>query len=349
MRITCMLSRVIGIPTLAGALLFLPAAGVHAQSADVEKNQITVRTSDADHQAAKQATVVFRRAWSGNRPKDVAESKLTVTPHKATHQDSSSHDPNNNPPRFPGDLTYNGGAVVEFAESHAIYLLPNGECPIATCWGNPEGVLQDLGKSEFIHVTDQYVGLGYNNRYTVGKRAKVPYTPPAVPFTDNDMLAVVHAVASAIHKSGYGHIYHVFLPQGQDECFDSTFSVCASNAFCAYHSSADFSDIGHILYTIEPYENVIGCQVRPGTPNGTLVDSTNDAVSHELIETITDPDGTAWWNSTGLGMFGQEIADECIFLVPPFYSDPAIISVDGKLYALQAQYNNRVHACTANN
>jgi hypothetical protein len=30
---------------------------------------------------------------------------------------------------------------------------------------------------------------------------------------------------------------------------------------------------------------VLGCQVRPGTPNGQWVDSTNDALSHELFET----------------------------------------------------------------
>jgi hypothetical protein len=49
------------------------------------------------------------------------------------------------------------------------------------------------------------------------------------------------------------------------------------------------------------------------------------------------------------GMFGQEIGDECVFLVPPFYSGPAIIKVKGNLYALQPEYNNRQHACTADN
>jgi len=29
--------------------------------------------------------------------------------------------------------------------------------------------------------------------------------------------------------------------------------------FCGYHSSADFKDIGHVLYTVEPYQNVSGC------------------------------------------------------------------------------------------
>ena len=48
--------------------------------------------------------------------------------------------------------------------------------------------------------------------------------------------------------AGYGHIYHVFIPPGQDGCFDATFTVCASNVFCAYHSSVDFTDVGPSLY-----------------------------------------------------------------------------------------------------
>jgi hypothetical protein len=83
-----------------------------------------------------------------------------------------------------------------------------------------------------------------------------------------------------------------------------------------------------------------------------LIDSTNDVLWHELIETITDPDGRSWWDSTSGGMFGEEIGDECVFVtfvggIP--YSDPAIISVDGRRYALQPEYDNRAQACTARN
>ena len=51
-------------------------------------------------------------------------------------------------------------------------------------------------------------------------------------------------------------------------------------------------------------------------------------------------------------MFGQEIGDECIFLFfqgRNVFSDPAIIKVQGKSYALQPEYNNRQHACAADN
>lgn len=49
----------------------------------------------------------------------------------------------------------------------AIYMNPNGACTIASCWGDPEGFLNDLGKSDFIHVVDQYTGSTADDRYTV--------------------------------------------------------------------------------------------------------------------------------------------------------------------------------------
>ena len=199
--------------------------------------------------------------------------------------------------------------------SHPIYLDPTGKCN-GSCWGDPEGFLRDLGLSEFIHITDQYVGASGSNRYTVvpGVKSK---TPSGKLLIDADIVKLVHTVASKTDQTGYGHEYHVFLTPGTDECFDSTHTVCyspdnpATFFFCAYHGSVDFSDIGHVLYSVEPYQNVMGCSDTGLTPNGSLEDSTDSVLSHELFETITDPDGTAWVNITDNGMFGEEIADEC--------------------------------------
>jgi hypothetical protein len=265
--------------------------------------------------------------------------------------------------RFPADLTFLGGAVVPVAESHAIYLLPNGKCPIASCWGNPEGFLRDLAVSQFIHIADQYTGLGANNRYTVGKNAMIPYppTPKTAPLTDADIQGFVHAVASKL-GTGYGHIYHVFLPPGQDECFTATDGVCYSPdvqktfVFCGYHSSVDFKTIGHVLYTVEPFQNVPGCSVRPGTPNGQLIDSTDNTLSHELIETITDPDGTAWFNFTAVVLAMAEIGDECSFFkvvatspkTSEAFFDPSIFIIGTHRYGVQPEYANSEHACAVN-
>lgn len=124
------------------------------------------------------------------------------------------------------------------------------------------------------------------------------------------MLAVVHAVAAALGMpNGYSNEFHVFLPPGQDECFYLSFKVCYSpddlktSYFCAYHGSADFGDIGHVLYSVEPFQDTFGCSSRPGTPNGRPADSTNNVLSHEVFETITDPDGTGYWNFLDNGIF----------------------------------------------
>ena len=77
----------------------------------------------------------------------------------------------------------------------------------------------------------------------------------------------------------------------------------ATFAFCAFHASVNFSDVGHVLFTVEPFQNVPGCAVGKPSPNGVLVDSTASVLSHQLIETITDPDGDAWWITNDLDLF----------------------------------------------
>jgi hypothetical protein len=122
----------------------------------------------------------------------------------------------------------------------------------------------------------------------------------------------------------------------------------ATFVFCAYHGSVTFSDIGHVLFSIEPFQNVTGCQAGAPNPNGMLADSTNSVLSHELIETITDPDGNAWIANNSLVASGSEIGDLCERGVPsgkPFFDDP-ILLLNGRKYQLQLEYSNRFHACS---
>jgi hypothetical protein len=257
---------------------------------------------------------------------------------------------------FPADLVYVGGPVVTSAESHAIYVNSNhntGDCEgVSECWGNPEGFLRDLGQSTFIHVTDQYTGLTSNNRYTVGPHSRV--SVPSGTLFDADLAAIVHSVAKK-RGTGYSHIYHIFIPPGTDTC--STFGVPNGNfcyspdnpatfSFCAYHGSVDFSDIGHVLFTVEPSQKVPGCDVAMPSPNGQLIDSTDSTLSHETFETITDPDGSAWFNLTSLLLAGAEIGDECISLADNTGASPEpIFSINGHPYRVQIEYSNTYHAC----
>ena len=261
--------------------------------------------------------------------------------------------------RYPGDLQYHGGPVVTYATHHSLFVNPTTACPPNSCWGDPIGFLNDFGRSDMIHVTDQYVGAHQDNRYIGGANYYFPsYTPSAgagKPFTDLDLAIAAYSVAAATGGFGLNNIYHLFLVPGQDTCFDDTFTACYSpdnNStfyFCAYHGGVQDAAGNVVLYTVEPYQNVNGCSVGPGTPNGPLADSTDNVLSHEVIETITDPAGTAWWNQLNAVLYGEEIADECAFvLFTPTneYWDPSVVRLNRKAYAIQPEYNNLQHACT---
>ena len=274
--------------------------------------------------------------------------------------------------RYPGDVQFHGGAVVQSAKQHLIYVNLAGSVSchtIAACWGDPYGFLRDLGSSDFIHVADQYVGVRSGDRYSASPDSiEVDYAPtagPGRPFTDTDIQTIVHAAVRALRlPTGYHNIFDVFLVPGQDECSTSAFESCyspdspATFTFCAYHSSADFSDVGHVIYDVEPYADVTGCSSRPNGPNGQLVDSTDNVLSHETLELISNPDGTAWWNELDSGLFEEEIGDECSFLlfVPPppalpgpqsvVYFDPSNVILNGRHYVAQPEYSNEQHACS---
>jgi hypothetical protein len=252
---------------------------------------------------------------------------------------------------YPADLLTSGGPTLATTTFHALYVDYTGS--IASNWGNPEGFLSDLGKSGFIHLVDQYVGSTAWNRYTVGGNAAITYPLFGNVLYEHEIWAIVHS-AAVHYGAGSGHLYHVFLPKGMDTCFDLTaecYSPDNSSTFffCGYHSSVSFSDVGTVLFTVEPFQDVPGCAVATPSPNGQLADSTNSVLSHETFETITDPvPDSGWVNQSSLDLEGYEIGDECEptgnssgeFLDPTF-------KINGKKYEVQLEYSNRYHACAA--
>jgi hypothetical protein len=224
---------------------------------------------------------------------------------------------------------------------------------VAQNWGNPERFLYDLDNSHLIHVVDQYVGANTALRYPVGGNASIVYSLFGNTIYEHEIWAIVHAGAQA-YGSGAGQLYHVFLPQGMDTCFDQSASCYSPDnpstfTFCGYHDAVWFSDIGLVLFTVQPYANVPGCAAAAPNPNGQLADSVNSILSHETIEAITDPvPGTGWINMTSLTEYGNEIADECEPLGDANYDflDPTF-KINGQMYEVQLEYSNAYHACAA--
>jgi hypothetical protein len=163
-------------------------------------------------------------------------------------------------------------------------------------------------------------------------------------------VGLVHA-AGSLAGGGLGNVFNIFIPPGVDTCFAGNTSCFSPDhpstfAFCAFHASVIFSDIGLVLFTVEPETGVPGCASQQPSPNGIVADSVDDTLSHETFETITDPRGNAFRARSSLDLRGAEIGDVCQpvgnnqaqFLVPTF-------RVNGHPYAIQLEYSNRGHGC----
>ena len=299
------------------------------------------------------------------QPSDVVTpvaSYYVSTPARGASQKAQDERPPDPPPTpeplpppsafFPTDVSNpNDVPAVVITQHHPVYV---NKAP--SHWGNPAALLRDLGDSEIIHLLDQYAGSYADNRYTLGTSYSVGYTIPADhTIRQTDIAAVVHAAALA-GGSGSAQMYHLFFPNGVDVCVRA--AVCytpdnpATFTACAWHNQMTFSDIGVVIFTIEPYQNVPGCQTSPDHPvNGVLTDSTDQVLSHEVFEAISDPSVSGWhvWHSVGVG--GQEIADLCELSVLGsdgnyYFSGIPVRLGNGNEHVVTAIYSNEIHACT---
>jgi hypothetical protein len=227
-------------------------------------------------------------------------------------------------------------------------------CGNDSCWGNGKSgnlfsFQRTLNASNFMHITNQYVGDNASGRYPLdgtywfysGVSGSVPAGFTNQVITDAYIQSLVAGVVSVDGgKTGYNEIYHIFVPNGMDVCFDSTYSVCYSPDnysafyFCGYHGSFDTGS-GHVLYTVEPYDGV-GCYL----PGQSAEDAQVNVLSHETFETITDPDPNDQWFEPSGSSFG-EIGDYCAWHI--FH----VTLTTGHAYNMQLEYDNHKNACTA--
>jgi hypothetical protein len=251
-----------------------------------------------------------------------------------------------------GVMNYNGGPVVT-QTTHTFYFL-NCSINCFTDQGDPYGFLKDFFNSNFVHVTDQYMEpsvLKTSGRYTTSSQGFQWTQAVAHTIHDSDVQAFIVSLIKVQFPSGggggYQAMYTLFLPAGQDLCFNSsTQCYCPDNncgggtfVFCAYHGSFDSTDaVGnpiHVIYQAMPYQNVSGCQTTGG-PNGTLIDSSNSVLSHEITETITDPDPNTGWTRNS---DGNEIGDICFNIRQnPMY-------LNANAYDIQPEYSNAAQNC----
>jgi hypothetical protein len=254
------------------------------------------------------------------------------------------------PPYIPVSQCTTG--TILSANIHPIYF----NCPSHTdaCWGtNPGDIttfIQNINVNGPLSIVNQYVGASglTLGRYPLSTQfffdnATLPKTVPGFTnkvIVDADVQAIVEAIVSGGGGFGTGHMYHMFVPQGTDVCFDTSYSMCYSPdnnsafVFCGYHGSFTDGASRHIFYSLEPYTFVSGCFLSPQS----ATDSQVSVLLHETAEWITDPDPGSEWLSFDPNL--GEIGDMCagnIFAIHP----------NGATYNTQLLYSNMHWACKA--
>ncbi len=140
-------------------------------------------------------------------------------------------------------------------------------------------------------------------------------------------------------------IYFLVTPDRLGSCIDAGPTSCAlggsAAGYCGYHSETP----DNVLYAVIPYNAVLGhCSANTPRPNSSTADPTLTTLSHEQIETVTDPYGNAWIDAQG-----NEIADLCLSDFGPRLGGRGATAwnetIHGGHFFLQEDWSNATSSC----
>jgi len=262
-----------------------------------------------------------------------------------------------------GNLRYHGGPVQHGSTVYAIYWDPAGYSMSSdyTTVINRffTDVAADSGKtSNVFYAGTQYYDYSGHEAYSVAFGGSYVDTNPfpasgcsdsvsqtTVCLSDAQIQAEVKRVAQ-LRGWGYGPSkeFFMFTARNVGSCANS--SDCAFSQYCAYHSWVG-SGSAEYLYANMPYADTVtsACDAEPH-PNGSAADATINVTSHEANETMTDPNGNAWYD-----LSGYENGDKCAWYFgssigsTPYGAYNQLI--DGHPYELQLEYSNATQSCVA--
>lgn len=236
-------------------------------------------------------------------------------------------------------MTYHGGPVQHAELDYLIFWAPSGYyMPSAyrsdlSTWVT-EVAAADYTPADQFSLAQQY----YDNSGPGATKNFVPYAItnggiivdtdalPASGCTDTGTTACINdtQIRTEIQNVITAHKlpqnanteYILFTPLKVGSCFTSASTSCAYTQYCGYHSYFT-GTTGQIVYANMPWAySVSGCDVNlafspphTGYANGSAIDPEVGVFSHELIETMTDPNINAWYNSSG-----NEIGDKCAYI-----------------------------------
>jgi hypothetical protein len=203
------------------------------------------------------------------------------------------------------NLTYQGGPVMT-AATNVYYIWYGSQWDSAS-----KSVLttlgQNIGGSPHFNInTTYYNGSGTHVQNVVHYAGTATNSGTyGTRLTDSNILSVVtSAISSGALPLDANGVYFVLT----DKTVTATSGFCTQ--YCGWHSNASYSgkDIKYSFVGNPETQCPSGCGVNAPTLNGTPgADAMASIFTHELEESVTDPDGNAWYSLSS----GMENGDKC--------------------------------------
>ena len=271
------------------------------------------------------------------------------------------------------NVDYSGGPVMTSNTNYAFYWDPAGAPAFPSDYvGGIDRYVEDLAHDSGGHenvdsIATQYnddgSGAAYDSHFAGAILDTDPYpangcTQAVICLSDEQIRAELAAYVKAHGlPADLAHEYLVLTPPGVESCFEGGCSGGTPHpAFCAYHSNfALGAGAGQVIYANLPF--VAGSVCDDGNhPNGSSADATIASLSHEHLESITDPEPNNGWTDWATGeTTGYEIADKCrVFEEAKEFGTPLGIAPDGARYNqlingheywTQQAWSNQGHGC----
>ena len=262
------------------------------------------------------------------------------------------------------NLVNHGGPVMTKVTNYAIFWNPGGS-PTDTekfdSHGDAgyeqtiENYLSDAGRTNFSDIVTQYSSA--SGAFTNGAPTAVVDVAAALsgatgsssnPLQDSDIQAEIIKVMSAQGwTAGPSNIFFVFTPLNVYSC-DAGY--CSFTYFCAYHGPSTSTFNGQtFLYANMPDAGTLlngnsgPCWSGEPTPGDLDAYATINVTSHEQMETVTDPNLDAWYDSSG-----EEIGDKCAWNFGTITNN-ADVTLNGSSATVQKEWSNADTGCALAN
>lgn len=261
-------------------------------------------------------------------------------------------------------IVYHGGPVLHGVTTYAIFWDPDHAFAASTeslVGGFLANVAHDSGGSDDVFsVASQYTDAAgsaqYAQTYGGSYVDSDPYptsgdcgeTTPGAPtcVTDSQITGELASFAAAhTLATGMGSLFVVLTPDTVVTCMDGG-DQCSNNTYCSLHSYTGAGS-STLLYIEIPFtelgsaSSAKGCQddgnslVQAPNQDPGFGDVALKSLSHEMLETISDPLLNAWYDTAG-----NEIADLCNGVT---WSPDAFLPVEGGEAAAGTLWNQTIN------